>query len=344
MSGSVRGARGLLLCLGLTAAATTLLAAAPPGPRPTAPPAVQLPSIAAWEVEQGKVSQGMWVLHDIGDVLGPDAAGKSLSQYADEYLMTPAVVSRLDALKAQAQKQQAAGDTAGLQQTLGQASAIFNRQELYGVVIGGYGALAELVASHRRLIDELVPRLPPAEREAANAAVQDALAPARATMLGALRSDDDGVLREAAQQLFDSWGSVTDSMNRQRDRLAKRVSAVEQANGVPPPGHDRQSPCPPPAARTSGQAVPATVHASIRQPEYPPQSRRMNVEGTAVLRFHVSPTGCSLRTEIAGSTGVDALDSAALAIGDDVQFLPAERDGKPVESTYAFAITFKLTD
>jgi TonB family protein len=70
----------------------------------------------------------------------------------------------------------------------------------------------------------------------------------------------------------------------------------------------------------------------------------MGYSGTVELTFHVSASGCMTRSEIYRTTGVDELDEAALAWGEAIRFIPAGKDGKPVDGSFEASVTFRLTD
>ena len=70
----------------------------------------------------------------------------------------------------------------------------------------------------------------------------------------------------------------------------------------------------------------------------------MNYSGKVELAFHVAASGCVTRIEIYHSVGVDELDDAALAWGETVRYLPAEKDGQAVDATQVVSVTFKLAD
>jgi TonB family protein len=68
---------------------------------------------------------------------------------------------------------------------------------------------------------------------------------------------------------------------------------------------------------------------SCKIPQYPPQARRMEQQGTVVLRFLVSPDGTPTKSEIASSSGFPDLDKAAQDALMLCHFKPATIDGRP---------------
>jgi len=55
----------------------------------------------------------------------------------------------------------------------------------------------------------------------------------------------------------------------------------------------------------------ARVSCDIPQPSYPPRARRLNHEGTVVMRVTIDPTGRITEVEVSRSSGFDELDAAA---------------------------------
>jgi protein TonB len=103
-------------------------------------------------------------------------------------------------------------------------------------------------------------------------------------------------------------------------------------------------------------AVAAPVQHSISAPKYDPKhpfkigedyypdaSKRANEEGRCVLLMKVAANGQILDATIQTSTGFPRLDEACLKGVKGQKMGPAMEDGKPVEGTFPFAITWKLT-
>jgi TonB family protein len=63
---------------------------------------------------------------------------------------------------------------------------------------------------------------------------------------------------------------------------------------------------------------------------YPPALRAAAVEGTSVVWFHISEQGRVLRTMLSRSSGVPALDEAALKVGSLMEFSPAKNRDRDV--------------
>ncbi|HMI37864.1 MAG TPA: energy transducer TonB, partial [Steroidobacteraceae bacterium] len=109
--------------------------------------------------------------------------------------------------------------------------------------------------------------------------------------------------------------------------------------------HPRLSPCPAPATRTSGLSQ-VIVEKMSRTPDefYPATSQRQADEGPVIVSMHVSDTGCAIDIAISSSSGSEQLDEAAQRYVETIEFLPAEKKGKPVSAVKQLRVMFKLAD
>lgn len=107
----------------------------------------------------------------------------------------------------------------------------------------------------------------------------------------------------------------------------------------------------PPAAEPLDQAEPAPPAAPLATgpvlvaappPSYPAIARRLKLEGSVLLRIHVSARGRLLRCEVVESSGSERLDSAALEAVGTWTFLPATSNGLSIEGSLMHRVTFNL--
>jgi len=97
----------------------------------------------------------------------------------------------------------------------------------------------------------------------------------------------------------------------------------------------------PPAPRP---VVPAKVsYAPDTQDYYPPQSRRNNEEGRAMVHICVDERGRVATAAVDGSSGHALLDDAAVRLAKAYRFKPATQDGKPVQWCTGLPVKFVLT-
>jgi len=95
-------------------------------------------------------------------------------------------------------------------------------------------------------------------------------------------------------------------------------------------------------ARPDPTMIPARGNPGNRGPDYPPAAQALREQGTVLLRLYIDARGGVSRVEVLHSSGVAALDAAAQTALARWHFLPAERDGKPVESYRDQPVTFVM--
>ena len=84
-------------------------------------------------------------------------------------------------------------------------------------------------------------------------------------------------------------------------------------------------------------------YAARFQPPYPDTSTRLGEEGTVVVRVRIGFDGLVIDASVAESSGHPRLDAAALARARSAwRFIPATRDGRPVEAVRTVPVRFHL--
>ena len=96
-------------------------------------------------------------------------------------------------------------------------------------------------------------------------------------------------------------------------------------------------------ARTATQtaAFKPVVILSKPDPVYPPEARRLHIEGQVILRVLFGSTGNLRVLKVEQGLG-HGMDEAAVQAAKHITFKPAERDGRPVDSTARVHIIFQL--
>jgi protein TonB len=80
------------------------------------------------------------------------------------------------------------------------------------------------------------------------------------------------------------------------------------------------------------------------EPPYPIAARRLGLQGTVVLRVVVAPDGSPTSVAVIQSSGHAMLDESAVdTVRTKWRFVPARRNGVPVEDTVQVPIRFKTT-
>ena len=79
-----------------------------------------------------------------------------------------------------------------------------------------------------------------------------------------------------------------------------------------------------------------------RPPSYPPEAIRQRIEGTVILRLHISAAGSVEEVEVSQSSGHAILDREAVAAVSGWRGSPATRAGRAVETIELLPIRFRL--
>ena len=79
-------------------------------------------------------------------------------------------------------------------------------------------------------------------------------------------------------------------------------------------------------------------------PEYPWKSRRKGEEGKVVLEVTIDPEGRPQNITVINSSGFSRLDAAAEKAVLQGSFVPANKNGSPIESKTTLSFHFKITD
>jgi protein TonB len=86
----------------------------------------------------------------------------------------------------------------------------------------------------------------------------------------------------------------------------------------------------------------AAVYLRNPKPSYPNLSRRLNEQGTVLLRVFVTSAGNATTVELKQSSGFARLDRAAQEAVQDWKFVPAKRGEQPVDAWVVVPIKFSL--
>jgi protein TonB len=78
------------------------------------------------------------------------------------------------------------------------------------------------------------------------------------------------------------------------------------------------------------------------QDRYPPASIYNRESGRPVVKICISDQGTVTHVELAQSSGFHRLDEAAVDLGWDYVFAPAQREGKPIAVCLPYGITFRI--
>lgn len=114
---------------------------------------------------------------------------------------------------------------------------------------------------------------------------------------------------------------------------------------------DKPLPPPPPPVvvqRPPVQRVAPRLNPRSQQPDteeyYPPSSKRLGEEGSAVVNACVGENGRLTSATIQTSSNYPRLDEAAIKYARALRYVAGTEDGKPVAACFPFRVTFKLRD
>jgi len=93
-----------------------------------------------------------------------------------------------------------------------------------------------------------------------------------------------------------------------------------------------------------GGSAASPAYGSNPEPPYPMAARRLGLEGTVVLRVVVATDGRPASVVVLQSSGHEVLDTSALeTVRTRWRFVPARRNGMPVEDSVQVPIRFRQT-
>jgi protein TonB len=98
------------------------------------------------------------------------------------------------------------------------------------------------------------------------------------------------------------------------------------------------------ASIDAGPAYQKAVPTRVIEPDYPPQCRRLGIEGNVRVKVLVGADGRPRDVVIDSSSGDPRLDEAALVAMRQWRFEPARSDGKAVQARLVVPIRFELID
>ena len=90
--------------------------------------------------------------------------------------------------------------------------------------------------------------------------------------------------------------------------------------------------------------LPSSDAAYLQNPKpvYPPMSKRLNEQGTVLVRVLIGVDGTAKKVELQQSSGFDRLDQAALKVAREWRYVPGKRDGVPQAMWFNVPFTFQL--
>ncbi len=122
--------------------------------------------------------------------------------------------------------------------------------------------------------------------------------------------------------------------------------SIPVAEAVEPPSTpDPTPPLPTPKATpedTRPDVMARPLPENLREPQYPERARRMNQEGSTLLKARVDQDGQVVQVQIVASSGHPVLDEAAQQAVQTWRFAPAQKNGEAIPSWVTVPINFSL--
>jgi protein TonB len=107
-------------------------------------------------------------------------------------------------------------------------------------------------------------------------------------------------------------------------------------------------PAPPPVRVEAVNRVSAGLRKGAQQPDseeyYPPSSKRLQEQGSAVVKSCLDDKAKLTDAAIQESSGFPKLDEAAVKYAKALRYAPATENGKPVAGCFSFRVRFQLKD
>ena len=304
---------------------------------------VKLTSLDQWDAQVDALTQLAWQVHG-GGQSGTDLGGHDLDYYWQRHVFTPKTKESLEQLRDKAQKQSVSKDTAGLQRTLDEASAILTAERGKAFAVTLLLSAQSPVSYHLAQLGPWLARATDQDRDGIQqrvAATYDRLQQELEQVV-TLREPESP--RATAARYFQLLVEPSAFFNAERARLIK--AQADQPNPVRVEPRTRgNKPCPAPVQPTKGRDKPALAPDFPSSEDFYPRTVKFNnVEGVVTLRVSISATGCIERAEIAGTSGVAELDEGALNLAMAGSYVPAAAGDKPAPGTMMFRVKFEQSD
>jgi protein TonB len=163
-------------------------------------------------------------------------------------------------------------------------------------------------------------------------------APPKAKLAKPAAATETDDLAQRLKQLRESLGSDAASHKESTASAAARPAAKPASGGGARSAEK--------AASAGGGGEKTTTaradHLHNPRPPYPAVARARNWEGVSRMRVYVLPNGSAGQVQLAGSSGHDVLDEAAVAAVRGWRFVPAKRGDQAIASWVQFPIVWKL--
>ena len=341
MSGRALAGPGRLLAWGLCLLAIAASHAAEPIGSVVPQDATVESQLQSWDQALRSFRAAVWASYSGSVALGTDGRSRTLAQDLNEWVMTAPVQEKLRTLRAAIERNVRAGHEPAARAALKEALDITEEQRRLLWLISAYWQHQVAVDRQRDLWQGWLGQVPEATAAQSRSRLQ-----ALDVALTAAFSPDLSLdaLNARITELLRAY-------NEERLQLAALVSRERAASGPAFSSWLRPTPCPvsnayAPASGGSDRPLAELRGSSSPDPAqfYPAWARRQQIAGIVHVRLTVDASGCLERAEVVQSTGVPALDEAALDLCQYLRFVPAIQRGRAIPSQAVQPVNFKLYD
>ena len=318
-------------------------AAAPPTQQVAVDLNVKLKTLDEWDVEIDGLTRLTEQVR-LNAQSAQDLGGHDLEYYWQLYVFTPATKDALEQLRDQAQKQSLSKDTAGLQRTLDEASALLTAEHGRIFAVSLFVSAQGPVIYHQYQLGPWLARASEQDREGINNRVVATYERLSQELAEVVKLSQPEAPRVTAGRFFGLLVEPAAFFNSERARLIKAQADLPNPVAVSPRARGNTA-CPPPVPPAKGRDKP-TLGADFPASEdfYPPKAKFNDLEGAVTLRVSISATGCIERAEVAGTSGVAELDEGALNLAMAGKYVPAAAGDKGAAGTLMYRVKFEQKD
>jgi hypothetical protein len=206
-----------------------------------------------------------WSVRNETPVAESSVFGKSLVDYANQYVFTADADARLRDLRARAGSQSAAKARADLADTLRQAREALNFEAYRVAVLYAKRDLSTRVEAHEAALKSFMDKVPAAEQQQTRARLDPLVQQARASVDQLLRIPTLDELQRAYAS--DPSTRLPKAFNEERMRLAPMAAAWDREHGVRPMGRTRTKPCNQRNPQPSTTGKPQLDQSTLQDPD-----------------------------------------------------------------------------
>jgi TonB family protein len=307
-------------------------------------PAPAIESMTLEDLDNGLLmfKKGIWSMSAAAGNLRADHTGATLESDLAKYLLSDAILTRIEILRTRARAATPAGSNIIPAEIVAPLEEVMRSESCRLQAVTAYWQVRKGGAYHDDLVQKQIDRLPAAARATAAARLR-----ALGEHINNLRTSLDTVIASCPVVASLQSGDLVSVLQKYNELRLQTLSAVLDNKSDPADFAvtKRTTPCPSPAVRDGTDDAKWRVISRKNVADfYPAEAVSYEVEGRVEVVVTYDATGCVVETAIKRSSGSDALDNAASAYGFGIVFQPAVVNGKPVGGSVVAPVVFELKD